>query len=143
MSTVLTLCFLLSIATILTFLTFLSTPIGPSFRSCLTFDNQNPDTPAEKPKLQSYKVDMSQCGPMMLDALVSGCSLWIVVGRRGNVDGDGDGDGEWRTRNVFGEICRVYEQLLIPDQNQERARPDAYFPKILPRRYLRILRHEH
>ncbi|ORY34676.1 alpha-helical ferredoxin [Naematelia encephala] len=30
----------------------------------------NPDTPAEKPKLQSYKVDLSQCGPMMLDALI-------------------------------------------------------------------------
>ncbi|WWC73657.1 succinate dehydrogenase [ubiquinone] iron-sulfur subunit, mitochondrial [Kwoniella pini CBS 10737] len=30
----------------------------------------NPDTPSEKPKLQSYKVDLSQCGPMMLDALI-------------------------------------------------------------------------
>ncbi|WVN89928.1 succinate dehydrogenase [ubiquinone] iron-sulfur subunit, mitochondrial [Cryptococcus depauperatus CBS 7841] len=30
----------------------------------------NPDTPNEKPKLQSYKVDLSQCGPMMLDALI-------------------------------------------------------------------------
>lgn len=33
---------------------------------------QNPDTPAEKPKLQSYKIDLNQCGPMLLDALVSG-----------------------------------------------------------------------
>ena len=32
---------------------------------------QNPDTPTEKPKLQSYKIDLSQSGPMMLDALVS------------------------------------------------------------------------
>jgi succinate dehydrogenase (ubiquinone) iron-sulfur subunit len=31
----------------------------------------NPDTPAEKPKMQEYKVDLNQCGPMMLDALVS------------------------------------------------------------------------
>ncbi|WVR08041.1 succinate dehydrogenase [ubiquinone] iron-sulfur subunit, mitochondrial [Kwoniella sp. DSM 27419] len=30
----------------------------------------NPDTPSEKPKLQSYKVDLGQCGPMMLDALI-------------------------------------------------------------------------
>jgi len=30
----------------------------------------NPDTPAEKPRLQSYHVDLSQCGPMMLDALI-------------------------------------------------------------------------
>ncbi|ODN72881.1 succinate dehydrogenase [ubiquinone] iron-sulfur subunit, mitochondrial [Cryptococcus amylolentus CBS 6039] len=30
----------------------------------------NPDVPNEKPKLQSYKVDLSQCGPMMLDALI-------------------------------------------------------------------------
>jgi succinate dehydrogenase/fumarate reductase-like Fe-S protein len=33
---------------------------------------QNPDTPAEKPKLQSYQIDLNQCGPMLLDALVSG-----------------------------------------------------------------------
>ncbi|ORX37651.1 succinate dehydrogenase iron-sulfur subunit, mitochondrial [Kockovaella imperatae] len=30
----------------------------------------NPDQPAEKPKLQSYSIDLSQCGPMMLDALI-------------------------------------------------------------------------
>lgn len=30
----------------------------------------NPDTPADKPKLQTYQVDLSQCGPMMLDALI-------------------------------------------------------------------------
>ncbi|GMK56217.1 hypothetical protein CspeluHIS016_0300570 [Cutaneotrichosporon spelunceum] len=30
----------------------------------------NPDTPAEKPKMQEYKVDLNQCGPMMLDALI-------------------------------------------------------------------------
>ena len=38
----------------------------------------NPDTPAEKPKLQSYKVDLSQCGPMMLDALVCSTPRTIV-----------------------------------------------------------------
>ncbi|WVO21607.1 succinate dehydrogenase [ubiquinone] iron-sulfur subunit, mitochondrial [Cryptococcus decagattii] len=30
----------------------------------------NPDVPNEKPKLQTYKVDLSQCGPMILDALI-------------------------------------------------------------------------
>jgi hypothetical protein len=51
------------------------------FRSVLAFNNcaplciQNPDTPAEKPKLQSYKIDLNQCGPMLLDALVSGISI--------------------------------------------------------------------
>ena len=30
----------------------------------------NPEKPEDKPKLQSYKVDMSQCGPMVLDALL-------------------------------------------------------------------------
>ncbi|AAW44728.1 hypothetical protein CNBG1290 [Cryptococcus deneoformans B-3501A] len=30
----------------------------------------NPDVPNEKPKLQTYKIDLSQCGPMMLDALI-------------------------------------------------------------------------
>jgi succinate dehydrogenase (ubiquinone) iron-sulfur subunit len=31
---------------------------------------QNPDTPAEKPTLQEYKVDLNACGPMVLDALI-------------------------------------------------------------------------
>ncbi|KAG2172947.1 hypothetical protein INT44_004688 [Umbelopsis vinacea] len=30
----------------------------------------NPDTPAEKPTLQEYKVDLNACGPMILDALI-------------------------------------------------------------------------
>jgi len=36
---------------------------------------QNPDLPNEKPTLQSYKLDLSQCGPMVLDALVSSQSF--------------------------------------------------------------------
>lgn len=35
----------------------------------------SPDAPSEKPTLQSYKLDLSQCGPMVLDALVSGSRL--------------------------------------------------------------------
>lgn len=31
---------------------------------------QNPDTPAEKPHLQSYAVDLAKCGPMVLDAIL-------------------------------------------------------------------------
>jgi len=30
----------------------------------------NPDKPQEKPYMQEYKVDLSQCGPMILDALI-------------------------------------------------------------------------
>jgi succinate dehydrogenase (ubiquinone) iron-sulfur subunit len=30
----------------------------------------NPDEPAAKPKLQSYTIDLNQCGPMVLDALI-------------------------------------------------------------------------
>ncbi|QLG75053.1 hypothetical protein HG535_0H03800 [Zygotorulaspora mrakii] len=30
----------------------------------------NPDKPAEKPRLQSYEVDLNDCGPMVLDALL-------------------------------------------------------------------------
>ncbi|KDQ08070.1 hypothetical protein BOTBODRAFT_38289 [Botryobasidium botryosum FD-172 SS1] len=30
----------------------------------------NPDEPTEKPKLQTYEVDLNSCGPMMLDALI-------------------------------------------------------------------------
>lgn len=30
----------------------------------------NPDTPDVKPKMETYKVDMAKCGPMVLDALI-------------------------------------------------------------------------
>ncbi|GBE84656.1 iron-sulfur subunit protein of succinate dehydrogenase [Sparassis latifolia] len=30
----------------------------------------NPDEPAKKPMLQSYTIDLNQCGPMILDALI-------------------------------------------------------------------------
>lgn len=30
----------------------------------------NPDEPAKKPHLQTYKVDLNACGPMVLDALI-------------------------------------------------------------------------
>lgn len=30
----------------------------------------NPEAPEEKPRMQTYKVDLSQCGPMVLDALI-------------------------------------------------------------------------
>lgn len=30
----------------------------------------NPDKPGEKPRMQDYKVDLNECGPMVLDALI-------------------------------------------------------------------------
>lgn len=30
----------------------------------------NPEVPEEKPRMQTYKVDLAQCGPMVLDALI-------------------------------------------------------------------------
>lgn len=30
----------------------------------------NPDTPTEKPKMQSYTLDLNKTGPMVLDALI-------------------------------------------------------------------------
>jgi len=31
---------------------------------------QNPDKPGDKPHMQTYDVDMNDCGPMVLDALI-------------------------------------------------------------------------
>lgn len=31
---------------------------------------QNPDKPTEKPIMQNYQLDLSTCGPMVLDALI-------------------------------------------------------------------------
>jgi succinate dehydrogenase (ubiquinone) iron-sulfur subunit len=40
------------------------------FRTVTHIFVQNPDEPAKKPVLQSYKIDLNQCGPMVLDALI-------------------------------------------------------------------------
>lgn len=31
---------------------------------------QNPDEPDQKPRMQEYKVNLTACGPMVLDALI-------------------------------------------------------------------------
>lgn len=84
-----------------------------------TLAHQNPDTPAEKPTLQSYHVDLSQCGPMMLDALVR-CSIRSIV-----------------------IIIPWLTSYRFSDQDQERGRPHVDIQKILPGGYLRFMRHEH
>ena len=30
----------------------------------------NPDTPEVEPKMSTYEVDLNQCGPMVLDAII-------------------------------------------------------------------------
>ncbi|KAI9335843.1 alpha-helical ferredoxin [Zopfochytrium polystomum] len=42
----------------------------PALEKTFQIYRWNPDTPAEKPRLQEYKVDLNQCGPMVLDALI-------------------------------------------------------------------------
>lgn len=46
---------------------------GFSVCNCVVFTChilQNPEKPGDKPHLQEYKVDLNQCGPMVLDALI-------------------------------------------------------------------------
>lgn len=76
---------------------------------------QNPDTPQEKPYLQSYKIDLSKCGPMVLDAVVRlfSISQW----------------SRWWLMNV--------------DQDQIGDRPILDIPEIMQRGYLWKLLSEH
>jgi len=53
----------------------LATPVGDAkqtSQNLKTFSiyRWNPDKPAEKPIMQKYQVDLSSCGPMVLDALI-------------------------------------------------------------------------
>lgn len=41
----------------------------PAYKSFKIY-RWSPDRPQEKPKLQEYKVDLNECGPMVLDALI-------------------------------------------------------------------------
>ncbi|KAJ6145008.1 iron-sulfur protein subunit of succinate dehydrogenase Sdh2 [Penicillium chermesinum] len=41
----------------------------PNFKTFKVY-RWNPDTPAEKPTMQSYQLDLNKTGPMMLDALI-------------------------------------------------------------------------
>ncbi len=36
----------------------------------IIFITKNPDTPQVKPKLQSYQINLNDCGPMLLDAII-------------------------------------------------------------------------
>ena len=89
-------------------------------RSALRWFLQNPDKPLEKPTLQSYQIDLGQCGPMVLDALVRP-PLPVT----------------------FPFKYRLAQIDINTDQDQERTRPDSHFPSIMPRRYLRFMRYEH
>ena len=31
---------------------------------------QNPEEPGQKPYMQTYEIDLNECGPMVLDALI-------------------------------------------------------------------------
>ncbi|KAH8922507.1 succinate dehydrogenase and fumarate r [Atractiella rhizophila] len=53
----------------------LATPVGETTAKApvlKTFQiyRWNPDRPTEKPKMQSYTIDLNACGPMILDALI-------------------------------------------------------------------------
>ncbi|XP_072969720.1 succinate dehydrogenase [ubiquinone] iron-sulfur subunit 1, mitochondrial-like [Typha angustifolia] len=43
---------------------------NPSHLKTFSIYRWNPDDPSKKPHLQNYEVDLSQCGPMVLDALL-------------------------------------------------------------------------
>ncbi|KAJ2685211.1 glycogenin glucosyltransferase, partial [Coemansia sp. RSA 1285] len=44
--------------------------VKPSNPKTFKIYRWNPDTPTEKPRMQEYKLDLSQTGPMVLDALI-------------------------------------------------------------------------
>ncbi|KAG0653707.1 succinate dehydrogenase complex, subunit B [Rhodotorula mucilaginosa] len=50
----------------------LATAVESKPESLKTFSiyRWNPDKPAEKPYMQTYKIDMNKCGPMVLDAIL-------------------------------------------------------------------------
>ncbi|TIC59102.1 succinate dehydrogenase and fumarate r [Wallemia mellicola] len=51
----------------------LATPVGakPPHMKKFQIYRWNPDKPAEKPRMQTYDVDLNACGPMVLDALLN------------------------------------------------------------------------
>ncbi|KDN51400.1 DHSB_USTMA succinate dehydrogenase iron-sulfur protein mitochondrial precursor [Tilletiaria anomala UBC 951] len=50
----------------------LATPVNAKLQHLKEFKiyRWNPDKPAEKPRLQTYTLDLNACGPMVLDALI-------------------------------------------------------------------------
>lgn len=50
----------------------LATPVDGKPKNLKTFSiyRWNPDKPTEKPTMQNYQLDLSTCGPMVLDALI-------------------------------------------------------------------------
>lgn len=74
---------------------------------------QNPDEPTKKPYLQTYKIDLNKCGPMVLDALIKvknemdptltfrrSCREGICGSCAMNIDG----------RNTLACLCRIEKE---------------------------------
>ena len=40
------------------------------FSSCCLYFRWDPEQPGAKPKMENYEVDLNNCGPMVLDALI-------------------------------------------------------------------------
>ena len=92
-------------------------PYTPKHTSHSNPSKQNPDEPATPPKLQSYTIDLNQCGPMVSRA--------PSLPEEPSV-----------TETSPTDSRRV-------DKNQKRSRPHTHLQKVLQRGYLWIVRHEH
>ena len=43
---------------------------GKIEKDFLIFPRWNPESPGDKPKMENYEIDLNNCGPMVLDALI-------------------------------------------------------------------------
>ena len=84
----------------------------------------NPDTPTEKPKMQSYTLDLNKTGPMVLDALIRikneldptltfrrSCREGICGSCAMNINGT----------NTLACLCMLLPLLLLLGQEKSRA----------------------
>lgn len=105
----------------------------------------SPDTPSEKPKMQSYTLDLNKTGPMVLDALIRiknevdptltfrrSCREGICGSCAMNIDGVNTLACLCMIRVACGHICAV------TDRNTYRPHPNQYFPRVT---YLPITPH--
>ena len=97
----------------------------------------SPEKPSEKPKMQSYTLDLNKTGPMVLDALIRiknevdptltfrrSCREGICGSCAMNIDGV----------NTLACLCMikiVYEHVCtVTDWNTYRPNPNQYFPRV-------------
>lgn len=91
---------------------------------------QNPEEPGQKPYMQTYEIDLNECGPMVLDALIK-------------IKNEQDSTLTFRRSCREGARGAGTPCVFVGSGRLNDACGRAYLRRARLHRHLRLVRHEH